>query len=137
MTIKNTGVIGLGAMGYQMARHMVSKGFVVTGYDVAPEAMSRAMAAGVKPAKTADIGRHRTWRHGLSNGAPHGVEGLRRHRLRRGARSDEPRHGRWREARENCRYRASSDLAPWAIKWRATWCRRASSSPATTWRPKR
>jgi len=57
MTIKNTGVIGLGAMGYQMARHMVLKGFTVSGYDVAPEAMSRAMAAGIKPAKSAaDVG---------------------------------------------------------------------------------
>ena len=25
--VKKTGVIGLGAMGYQMARHMVNKGF--------------------------------------------------------------------------------------------------------------
>ena len=35
--VKNTGIIGLGAMGYQMARHMVNKGFAVTGYDVAPK----------------------------------------------------------------------------------------------------
>ena len=57
MTVKNTGVIGLGAMGHPMARHMVLKGFSVTGYDVAPEAMSRAMAAGIKPvANPADVG---------------------------------------------------------------------------------
>ena len=34
MSVKHTGVIGLGAMGYQMARHMVAKGFDVAGYDV-------------------------------------------------------------------------------------------------------
>ena len=47
MSVKNTGVIGLGAMGYQMARHMVNKGFAVAGYDVAPEANARAKGAGV------------------------------------------------------------------------------------------
>jgi 3-hydroxyisobutyrate dehydrogenase-like beta-hydroxyacid dehydrogenase len=47
MTVKNTGVIGLGAMGYQMARHMANKGFKVAGFDVAPEAMKRAKDAGV------------------------------------------------------------------------------------------
>jgi 3-hydroxyisobutyrate dehydrogenase-like beta-hydroxyacid dehydrogenase len=47
MTIKNTGVIGLGAMGFQMARHMVNKGFAVAGYDIAPEAVKRAKEAGV------------------------------------------------------------------------------------------
>jgi 3-hydroxyisobutyrate dehydrogenase-like beta-hydroxyacid dehydrogenase len=47
MTVKNTGVIGLGAMGYQMARHMVNKGFAVAGYDVAPEANARAKGRGV------------------------------------------------------------------------------------------
>ena len=45
--VKNTGIIGLGAMGYQMARHMANKGFVVAGYDVAPVAAQRAMDAGV------------------------------------------------------------------------------------------
>ena len=47
MTIRTTGVIGLGAMGFQMARHMVAKGFQVSGYDIAPEARQRARAAGV------------------------------------------------------------------------------------------
>lgn len=57
MSVKNTGVIGLGAMGYQMARHMVNKGFAVAGYDVAPEAMARAKAAGVRTVATAaDVG---------------------------------------------------------------------------------
>jgi 3-hydroxyisobutyrate dehydrogenase-like beta-hydroxyacid dehydrogenase len=46
--IKHTGMIGLGAMGYQMARHMVAKGFAVSGYDIAPEVAKRAAAAGVK-----------------------------------------------------------------------------------------
>ena len=47
MTVKHSGVIGLGAMGYQMARHMVNKGFAVAGYDVAAQANERAKAAGV------------------------------------------------------------------------------------------
>ncbi len=47
MTVKNTGIIGLGAMGYQMARHMVNKGFAVTGYDIAAVAAQRAMDAGI------------------------------------------------------------------------------------------
>jgi 3-hydroxyisobutyrate dehydrogenase-like beta-hydroxyacid dehydrogenase len=59
MTVKNTGVIGLGAMGYQMARHMVNKGFAVAGYDVAPEAKARAKSAGVSIASnSAEMGAH-------------------------------------------------------------------------------
>jgi 3-hydroxyisobutyrate dehydrogenase-like beta-hydroxyacid dehydrogenase len=30
-------MIGLGAMGFQMARHMADKGLSVAGYDIAPE----------------------------------------------------------------------------------------------------
>jgi 3-hydroxyisobutyrate dehydrogenase-like beta-hydroxyacid dehydrogenase len=57
MSIKNTGVIGLGAMGYQMARHMVNKGFVVAGYDVSPDAIARAKDAGINTvASAADVG---------------------------------------------------------------------------------
>jgi len=57
MSVKHTGVVGLGAMGYQMARHMVAKGFDVAGYDVAAEAMTRAKAAGVKTVgSVADVG---------------------------------------------------------------------------------
>lgn len=41
------GVIGLGAMGHQMARHMVKGGITVTGYDVAPEAGAKAEGEGV------------------------------------------------------------------------------------------
>jgi 3-hydroxyisobutyrate dehydrogenase-like beta-hydroxyacid dehydrogenase len=59
MTVKNTGVIGLGAMGYQMARHMAVNGFEVAGYDISAEAMKRAEAAGVRPVKSAaDVGAH-------------------------------------------------------------------------------
>ena len=35
--VKRTGMIGLGAMGLQMARHMVLKGFKVSGYDVSAD----------------------------------------------------------------------------------------------------
>jgi 3-hydroxyisobutyrate dehydrogenase-like beta-hydroxyacid dehydrogenase len=57
MSVKHTGVVGLGAMGYQMARHMVAKGFNVAGYDVAAEAMTRAKAVGVKTVGSiADVG---------------------------------------------------------------------------------
>ena len=57
MSVKNTGVIGLGAMGYQMARHMVNKGFAVAGYDIAPVAAQRAMDAGVNVVDSpADVG---------------------------------------------------------------------------------
>jgi 3-hydroxyisobutyrate dehydrogenase-like beta-hydroxyacid dehydrogenase len=53
MTATGTGIIGLGAMGFQMARHMVNKGFVVTGYDIVPGAVARAADAGVRIAGTA------------------------------------------------------------------------------------
>ena len=55
MSIKNAGVIGLGAMGYQMARHMVREGFAVAGYDVSPDAMARAKDAGSNTV-AADVG---------------------------------------------------------------------------------
>ncbi len=47
MSKPTTGVIGLGAMGYQMARHMVGKGFEVYGVDVQEACNTRAKAAGV------------------------------------------------------------------------------------------
>ena len=51
------GMIGLGAMGLQMARH-VAKGFSVAGYDVAPEAMARAAEFGVEAiGSPAELGR--------------------------------------------------------------------------------
>lgn len=57
MTVKHTGVVGLGAMGHQMARHMVLKGFDVAGYDVLAEAMTRAKSVGIKTVSSvADVG---------------------------------------------------------------------------------
>jgi 3-hydroxyisobutyrate dehydrogenase len=47
MSGETTGVIGLGAMGYQMARHMVDKGFTVNGFDVQQACNDKAKAAGV------------------------------------------------------------------------------------------
>ena len=44
------GFCGLGAMGMGMATHLVSKGFTVKGFDVAPAALSRFQKAGGKPA---------------------------------------------------------------------------------------
>ena len=46
--VQRTGVIGLGAMGLQMARHMAAKGFSVAGYDVAADAGARAQNHGVR-----------------------------------------------------------------------------------------
>ena len=58
-TIKRTGVIGLGAMGLQMARHMVRKGFDVTGYDVDADAMRRAIEQGAQTCLSpAQVGDH-------------------------------------------------------------------------------
>lgn len=57
MSVKYTGIIGLGAMGLQMARHMAAKGFEVAGYDVNADAMKRAEAVGVMSvACAADVG---------------------------------------------------------------------------------
>jgi 3-hydroxyisobutyrate dehydrogenase-like beta-hydroxyacid dehydrogenase len=53
------GVIGLGAMGLQMARHMVGKGFEVAGTDVDRAAMQRAETHGVRPcASPAELAAH-------------------------------------------------------------------------------
>ncbi len=58
-TITRTGVIGLGAMGLQMARHMASKGFAVAGYDVDADAMRRAASHGVTACRSAaEVGKH-------------------------------------------------------------------------------
>ena len=57
MTVRTTGIVGLGAMGYQMARHMVNKGFAVTGDDIAPDPIQKARAAGVAIANSpAEVG---------------------------------------------------------------------------------
>jgi 3-hydroxyisobutyrate dehydrogenase len=44
------GFIGLGHMGGHMCRHVVEAGFDVTAYDLDPEAVARAAAAGARPA---------------------------------------------------------------------------------------
>src|SRR5258708_5141984 len=57
MTKITAGIIGLGAMGYQMARHMVDKGFDVYGIDIQDSCNARAKAAGVKIVATpAEVG---------------------------------------------------------------------------------
>jgi 3-hydroxyisobutyrate dehydrogenase-like beta-hydroxyacid dehydrogenase len=57
--VKRTGVVGLGAMGLQMGRHMVAKGFAVAGYDVLPEVNARAAEQGVKTCGSiAEVGDH-------------------------------------------------------------------------------
>jgi 3-hydroxyisobutyrate dehydrogenase-like beta-hydroxyacid dehydrogenase len=53
-----TGMIGLGAMGFQMARHMMVKGFDVLGFDVDDSAMGRAQANGIRIAAAADVASH-------------------------------------------------------------------------------
>jgi 3-hydroxyisobutyrate dehydrogenase-like beta-hydroxyacid dehydrogenase len=58
-TVKRTGMIGLGAMGLQFARHMTRKGFDVVGYDINAEAVLRAEKDGIMPApSTAAVGKH-------------------------------------------------------------------------------
>src|SRR5262252_10421 len=55
--VQRTGVIGLGAMGLQMARHMAAKGFAVAGYDVNAEANAHAKEHGVTICKSvAEVG---------------------------------------------------------------------------------
>ena len=57
--VTRTGVIGLGAMGLQMARHLVGKGFEVVGFDVDVDAMKRALGHGVKSCLSpAQVGAH-------------------------------------------------------------------------------
>jgi 3-hydroxyisobutyrate dehydrogenase-like beta-hydroxyacid dehydrogenase len=57
--ITRTGVIGLGAMGLQMARHMAAKGFDVAGHDVDASALRRAAGHGVTACRSAaEVGRH-------------------------------------------------------------------------------
>ena len=56
--IKRTGVIGLGAMGLQMARHMAAKGFDVLGHDISADLMRRAQALQLRTADAATVARH-------------------------------------------------------------------------------
>lgn len=50
--IRNVGVIGVGAMGQEMARHLLSKGFSVVAYDVQANQVERAQAQGARAAAT-------------------------------------------------------------------------------------
>src|SRR5215472_5184585 len=52
-TVVRTGVVGLGAVGMQMARHMAAKGLSVCGTDIDYDAVHRASALGVHPCGSA------------------------------------------------------------------------------------
>jgi 3-hydroxyisobutyrate dehydrogenase len=57
--VKRTGVIGLGAMGIQFARHMLRRGFDVAGCDIDADAVRRAENDGIKHRNSpAEIGKH-------------------------------------------------------------------------------
>jgi 3-hydroxyisobutyrate dehydrogenase-like beta-hydroxyacid dehydrogenase len=56
--VKRTGIIGLGAMGLQMARHMAAKGFDVRGHDIDPGAVGRAQAQQLRTAGPDEVARH-------------------------------------------------------------------------------
>src|ERR1700685_3570737 len=57
--VKRTGMIGLGAMGIQFARHMLRKGFDVAGYDINADAVRRAENDGIRHrGSPAEIGKH-------------------------------------------------------------------------------
>jgi 3-hydroxyisobutyrate dehydrogenase-like beta-hydroxyacid dehydrogenase len=57
--VRRAGMIGLGAMGLQFARHMLRKGFDVAGYDINSDAMRRAEIDGIKKRNSpAEIGKH-------------------------------------------------------------------------------
>lgn len=51
-TPQRIGILGLGAMGRPMARHLMAKGFTVAGYDPVAAACDQAFALGVTIAKT-------------------------------------------------------------------------------------
>jgi 3-hydroxyisobutyrate dehydrogenase-like beta-hydroxyacid dehydrogenase len=51
-TPKRIGILGLGAMGRPMARHLIAKGFSVAGHDVNEAACERVAALGASIAKT-------------------------------------------------------------------------------------
>jgi len=57
-SVTRTGVIGLGAMGLQMARHMAAKGYDVCGHDIDAAAMGRAREQQLKTASAAEVARH-------------------------------------------------------------------------------
>ena len=56
--VTRTGMIGLGAMGNPMARHMASKGFTVAGYDVVADLNAKASKQDIRiGASPAEVGR--------------------------------------------------------------------------------
>ena len=57
-TVTRTGIVGLGAMGLQLARHMAAKGFDVRGHDIDAGALARAQAEGIRTASAGDIATH-------------------------------------------------------------------------------
>jgi putative dehydrogenase len=50
--IRQVGIIGLGAMGSQMASHLLSQGFSVAGYDIREESRARLAAEGGTAARS-------------------------------------------------------------------------------------
>jgi len=57
-SVTRTGVIGLGVMGLQMARHMAAKGFDVCGHDIDAAAMNSAREQKLKTASAIEVARH-------------------------------------------------------------------------------
>jgi len=49
--IKKVGMVGIGAMGQEMARHLINKGFQTIVYDLQPEQVKRAVANGAQGAR--------------------------------------------------------------------------------------
>jgi 3-hydroxyisobutyrate dehydrogenase-like beta-hydroxyacid dehydrogenase len=57
--VKRTAMIGLGAMGLQMGKHMAKHGFEVMGYDISAEAAKKAESHGVRICSSvADAGKN-------------------------------------------------------------------------------
>jgi 3-hydroxyisobutyrate dehydrogenase-like beta-hydroxyacid dehydrogenase len=56
--VTRTGMIGLGAMGLPMARHMAERGFDVLGHDIDAEAIKRAQAYRLCTADIAAVAAH-------------------------------------------------------------------------------
>ena len=56
--LKRIGLIGLGAMGRPMARHLIDRGFTICGYDPVDEAQQKALLLGVPlESSPADVAR--------------------------------------------------------------------------------
>lgn len=52
MSKPTIGFVGLGAMGFGMATHLVHEGYTVHGFDVFPASVQRFQAAGGRPASS-------------------------------------------------------------------------------------